>query len=481
VDDALQNTGRLALQHATQSENSAARESARELEREQWRKIETERERDRADFEAQRRIGMCKRVVARMLKQQLALSWSSFVKCVAERKHNREAIRLVLSKMSHRLAQMTHRTLTRAFSCYAGAVETVLAQREWVARTMARRKTSGLKRAMEVWTEKADMVRSERAREAQELARQYMQDILNKQQEKVDVARDMERAAELERERERQRERAVSLSLSSDRERELRHVAGLREELKEKGKQLKEKENQLKGKEEQLQLARAEEERQRTLLWEMQQAKEKQGEKARARETSGLLHSAQVKNMQTQLQMSQTEICDLKTVLERERFIARATTESQRARDERGIVYISRLVLRLDSCRRLLWNLRVMYSWKGQATGVHVARLKERQEDLVLYPTMHMPTHRYSLNTHSHIGTHAIHTHSSDMHTHSAEYYCRCPRPFGFGVEKVSPSSQGPSLTKCSRASLSTKVLSCCVFVCVRVRARVTYIDCVCV
>jgi hypothetical protein len=427
VDDALQNTGRLALHHATQSENSAARESARELEREQWRKIETERERDRADLEAQRRIRMCKRVVARMLLQQLALSWSSFVECVAERKHNCEAIRLVLSKMTHRLAKMTHRlaqmtyrTLTRAFACYAGAVETVLAQREWVATTMARRKTSGLKRAMEVWTENADMVRSERAREAQELARQYMQDILNKQQEKGDVARNMERAAERERDRERQRERAASHVHSPfERERELRHVAGLREELKEKGKQLKEKENQLKGKEEQLQLARAEEERQRTLLREMEQAKEKQGEKARARETSGLLHSAQVENMQTQLQMSLTEICALKTVLERERFIARATTESQRARDARGIVYISRLVLRLDSCRRLLWNLRVVYSWKGQATGMHVARLKERQEDLVLYPTIHMPTHRNSLNTHSHIGTHAryIHTPAICIHT----------------------------------------------------------------
>jgi hypothetical protein len=87
---------------------------------------------------------------------------------------------------------MAHRTLTRAFTCYAGAVETVLAQRQWAARTMARRKTSCLKRAMEVWTENADMVRSERAREVQELAMQYMQDILNKQQEKAVVARDME-------------------------------------------------------------------------------------------------------------------------------------------------------------------------------------------------------------------------------------------------------------------------------------------------
>ena len=156
---------------------------------------------------------------------------------------------------------------------------------------------------------------------------------------------------------------------------------------------MKENEKQLKGKEGQWELARAEEERQRTLLWEMEKAKEKQEEQARARETSGLLHSAQVENMQTQLQISQTEICALKTVLERERFIARATKEAQRARDERGIVYISRLVLRLDSCRQLLWNLRVIYSWKAQATGMNVARLKERQEDLVLYASTNANAH----------------------------------------------------------------------------------------
>ena len=331
VDDALQST---ALLHATQSANNAARESAREREREQWRKIERERERERSDFEAQRRIGMCKRVVARMLKQQLALSWSSFVQCAAERKHKREVIRRVLSRM-------THRMLIGAFTCYAGAVETVLARREWVARTMTRWKTSGLKRAMEVWTEYMDMVRSERAQEAQELARQYMQDILIKQQEKTDVARDMERAAERERELARERERAAKLrETERERERELKHTAGLREELKEKGEHLKEKENLLKEKEEQL--ARAQEERQRTLR-----------------------------------QMEQTG-------LEMERFTARATNESQRARDERGIDYRSRLqhVLQLDFCRRRLWNLRVVYSWKGQATGMHVARLNERLEDL---------------------------------------------------------------------------------------------------
>ena len=36
------------------------------------------KEQEKAGLEAQRRIGMCKRVVARMLKQELALAWALF-------------------------------------------------------------------------------------------------------------------------------------------------------------------------------------------------------------------------------------------------------------------------------------------------------------------------------------------------------------------------------------------------------------------
>jgi hypothetical protein len=97
---------------------------------------------------------------------------------VVERKHNRQTIRRVLSRM-------THRVLAGAFACYAGAVGTVVAQRERVARTMARWKSPGLKRAMEAWMEYVEVVHGERAQEAQELARQYMQDKESKHQEKA--------------------------------------------------------------------------------------------------------------------------------------------------------------------------------------------------------------------------------------------------------------------------------------------------------
>jgi hypothetical protein len=94
----------------------------------------------RRSEEAQGRIGICKLVVARMLKQQLALAWSTFVECMVDRKHNRETLRRVLSRMMHRV-------LAGTFVCYARAVETVLAQRERVARTMAKLKSTGLNRA----------------------------------------------------------------------------------------------------------------------------------------------------------------------------------------------------------------------------------------------------------------------------------------------------------------------------------------------
>jgi len=138
---------------------------------------------EKAGLEAGRRIEMCKRMVARILKQQLALAWSTFVECVVEHRHNRETIRKVLSRM-------TRRTLAGAFDCYAGAVQTVLAQRKRVARTMARWKTPGLKRAMEAWTEYVEIVCGERAQEAQELARRSMKDMVDtRAQEAQELAR----------------------------------------------------------------------------------------------------------------------------------------------------------------------------------------------------------------------------------------------------------------------------------------------------
>jgi hypothetical protein len=135
------------------------------------------------EVEAERRIQMCKRVVQRMLRHQLLVAWSMFVDTVIEMQNNRKTIRKVLSRT-------THRTLAGAFDCYAGAVQTILAQRELVARKMARWKAPGLKRAMEAWTEYLEIMHGERAQELQELARRSIQDMVDKRaQEAQELAR----------------------------------------------------------------------------------------------------------------------------------------------------------------------------------------------------------------------------------------------------------------------------------------------------
>jgi ubiquinone biosynthesis protein Coq4 len=117
---------------------------------------------------AERHIEMCKRVVQGMLRHQLLMAWNMFVDTVRETQHNRETVRKVLSRM-------THRRLAQAFDCYAGAVHTVLAQREKVARTVARWRNPGLKRVWEAWAEYLEIMRSEQAQEALELAKQQLE------------------------------------------------------------------------------------------------------------------------------------------------------------------------------------------------------------------------------------------------------------------------------------------------------------------
>jgi hypothetical protein len=70
---------------------------------------------------------MCKRVVQRMLRHQLLMAWNMFVDTVRGTQHNRETVRKVLLRMQHR-------QLAGAFDCYAGAVDTLVAQREKVAK-----------------------------------------------------------------------------------------------------------------------------------------------------------------------------------------------------------------------------------------------------------------------------------------------------------------------------------------------------------
>ena len=103
-----------------------------------------------------------------MLRRQLLIAWNMFVDSVRETQHNRETVRKVMSRIMHR-------TLAGAFDCYAGAVQSVLTQREKVARMIARWKTPGLKNAMEAWGEYLEIMHGERAQETQELDRQQLE------------------------------------------------------------------------------------------------------------------------------------------------------------------------------------------------------------------------------------------------------------------------------------------------------------------
>ena len=79
-----------------------------------------------------------------MLRHQLLMAWNMFVDTVQETQHNRETVRKVLLRMQSC-------QLAGAFERYAGAVDTLVAQRQKVAKTMARWKAPGLKKAWERW------------------------------------------------------------------------------------------------------------------------------------------------------------------------------------------------------------------------------------------------------------------------------------------------------------------------------------------
>ncbi len=128
-----------------------------------------------AEAEAERRIEICKRVVHRMLRHQLLMAWNVSVDTVREKQHSRETVRKVLGRMQHR-------QLAGAFDGYAGAVEMLVAQRKTLARMMAVWRTPGLKKAWEAWTEYLEIMDGERAHEAQELAKQQLEEAAREKQ-----------------------------------------------------------------------------------------------------------------------------------------------------------------------------------------------------------------------------------------------------------------------------------------------------------
>jgi len=128
---------------------------------------EESRGKDLVQREADRRIEMCKRVVKRMLLQQLGLAWGAFIDCVMSTKQTSETVRKVL-------ARMMHRQLAGAFDCYSRHVDDVKEQRERVQRTMARWRTPGVKKAFDRWLDFVDITMAARDEEATELAKQEL-------------------------------------------------------------------------------------------------------------------------------------------------------------------------------------------------------------------------------------------------------------------------------------------------------------------
>jgi plasmid maintenance system antidote protein VapI len=127
----------LEMMHGEQAQD------AQELAKQQLEAAAKEH-RSRAEAEAERRIEMCRRVVQRMLQQQLLMAWSMFVDTVREMQHNRESVRRALLRMKQS-------QLAGAFDCYAGAVNALVAQRERVAKTVARFQRRTAIFAMNLW------------------------------------------------------------------------------------------------------------------------------------------------------------------------------------------------------------------------------------------------------------------------------------------------------------------------------------------
>ena len=128
-----------------------------------------------AKAEAERRIQVCKRVVIRMMRHQLAKAWDEFVGNMCWVKARREAVDRVLRRM-------LYAELAGAFACYAGHVERVRAQRERVRRTIARWRTPGIRRALDRWLGYVNMTRGERTEEARALALQALERKLGEQE-----------------------------------------------------------------------------------------------------------------------------------------------------------------------------------------------------------------------------------------------------------------------------------------------------------
>jgi hypothetical protein len=117
----------------------------------------------------ERHIEMCKRFIQRMLRHQMLMAWSLFVHTLVERRHIRETLCKVLSRMRHR-------ELALAFDCYDGSVNRQVVQRKKLSKTMKRWKATGVKKAWERWAAYMEEVWQEITQQAQELAKEQLEE-----------------------------------------------------------------------------------------------------------------------------------------------------------------------------------------------------------------------------------------------------------------------------------------------------------------
>jgi hypothetical protein len=127
-----------------------------------------------AEKECERRMGMSKRVVARMLHIQLAQAFDSYSERVQECKERKATCK----RLIHR---MLHTQLAAAFDCFSEAIEQLAAHRTMVLKATSRWRTPALKEMFERWLDYVDRVKQEGMEEGNALAKREFADQLAKE------------------------------------------------------------------------------------------------------------------------------------------------------------------------------------------------------------------------------------------------------------------------------------------------------------
>ena len=127
-----------------------------------------------AERECERRMAMCKRVVARMLHIQLAQAFDSFCERVQQCKERKAVCKRVIHRM-------LSTQLAAAFDCFSEAIEHLVVHRTVVQKAMSRWRTPALKEMFERWLDYVDGMKQEAIEAGNVLAKQELADQLAKE------------------------------------------------------------------------------------------------------------------------------------------------------------------------------------------------------------------------------------------------------------------------------------------------------------